>query len=412
MDWLNRITRFIPGRGAKAQPAAASSVNAEAITAPRKNRLMIIGLSAALVLAALTGGGMWWAKSRAVVAAVPAHVPVKPILLTQAPAQTAVASAVVAEASAVAPTEKPAAPVGEPASASAVTQATPHVAEITPDANPGRAKQVAREKKPQHIEQEIALSDPPQEKEIEAAPPPVRQRAKPRAAAQRNAHNVTFIASAPSANALNRPLPFFGAPGAIDKQVKQLTAQQQAENQFRRASGLIQQGRVNDALAAYDAALQLDPGHDEARRAMVGVLLENKRNAEAEQVLQDALKFNPQNSALAMLLARLQVERDASWSALLTLQKTLPYAERQPEYQAFMAALLQRLNHPKEAIMRYQIALKMTPNSGPWLMGLGMSLQDAQRIEEARDAYRRALDSRTLTAELQAFVMQRMQELN
>jgi MSHA biogenesis protein MshN len=96
---------------------------------------------------------------------------------------------------------------------------------------------------------------------------------------------------------------------------------------------------------------------------------------------------------------------------LETLGKTLPYADQEAAYQAFMAALLQRQNRHKEAITHYQIALQLSPSSGLWFMGLGISLQAVQRKEDALDAYKHAIETRSLSPELQAFVMQRMKEL-
>ena len=192
---------------------------------------------------------------------------------------------------------------------------------------------------------------------------------------------------------------------------KQTSMQQQADNEFRRASGLMQQGHIDEAISGYEATLRLDADHDDARQALVGLLLKNKRNADAESVLQDGLKHNPKHSVFAMLLARLQVERDALPLAMDTLQKTLPYAYQQADYQAFIAALLQRQNRHTEAISRYQVTLQLAPNSGVWLMGLGISLQAVQRNEEARDAFKRAIESGNLSVELQAFVRQRLKEL-
>ena len=207
-------------------------------------------------------------------------------------------------------------------------------------------------------------------------------------------------------------LPAPAAPaGSVSKQVKQLTVQQQADNEFRLANELLQQGRINEALAGYEATLRLNPGHDAARQAAVGLLLKNKRGTEAEQVLQQGLERNPANGNFAMLLARLQVERDAVQTGLDTLLKTLPHAGQQPDYHAFAAALLQRLNRHQESVTHYRIALQQAPDSGVWLMGLGISLQALHLKEEARDAFRRALESRTLNAELQAFVSQRLKEL-
>ncbi|MBI2286751.1 MAG: tetratricopeptide repeat protein [Nitrosomonadales bacterium] len=65
----------------------------------------------------------------------------------------------------------------------------------------------------------------------------------------------------------------------------------------------------------------------------------------------------------------------------------------------------------KEAITHYQIALQLAPDNGIWLMGYGISLQAAQRTDDARDAFKRALESRTLNPELQAFVQQKLRGL-
>lgn len=207
------------------------------------------------------------------------------------------------------------------------------------------------------------------------------------------------------------PAPAPVSAGRLDKRTRQLNMQQQADNEFRKANGLMQQGHINEALAGYEAALKLDASHDAARQAMVVLLLEHKRNADAERVLQEGLKNNLRHSGFAMVLARVQIEREAPWSALLTLQKTLPYASQQAEYQAFIAALLQRLKRHKEAVAYYQKALQLAPNSGVWLMGMGISLQALQRREEARDAFKRAIETNALNADLQEFVTQRLKEL-
>ena len=248
--------------------------------------------------------------------------------------------------------------------------------------------------------------------ELSAVPLPSSLRDKPNAAAeeQRPAKSpppaeYKMPSAAPVTAAAPAPV---AAEGRVEKKVKQASVQQQADNEFRKASGLMQQGRINEAIAGYEAALQLDAGHVSARQAMVALLLENKRNADAERVLQDGLKHDPRHSGFAMLLARFQVERNELELALETLRKTLPHAVQQADYQAFVAALLQRQGRHKEAIMHYQIALRLSPNSGIWLMGLGISLQAEQRNEEARVAFMRAIESRTLSAELQAFVKQQI----
>lgn len=195
------------------------------------------------------------------------------------------------------------------------------------------------------------------------------------------------------------------------QQIKHFSAQQLQENEFRRATSLVQQGRSNEAYTTYEAMLKSDAGYDAARQAMVAILLDSKRNADAENLLQQGLQNNIKHSAFAMLLARLQVERGALPDAVATLRKTLPYADRQADYQAFVAALLQRQNNHAEAIEHYQIAVQLAPKSGVWLMGLGISLHAVKRNDEARDVFKRAIETGTLSAELQEFVEKRLKEL-
>ena len=198
---------------------------------------------------------------------------------------------------------------------------------------------------------------------------------------------------------------------ADNLQLKKVSPQQRAENEFQKANLAVQEGRTNDALAGYEAALLIDSSHKAARRAWVGLLISLKRNDDAERVLEKGIKRDPKDISFSMLMARLQVERNDLSLALETLQKTLPYAENQPDYQAFLAALLQRQSRHEEAITHYQIALKLAPGNGIWLMGMGISLQALQRKEDARDAYQRALATNSLSPQLQAFVQQKLKEL-
>ncbi len=193
--------------------------------------------------------------------------------------------------------------------------------------------------------------------------------------------------------------------------MKQVSTAQQADAEFRGAVALMQQGHIAEALAGYQAALKLDPGLDAARQTLVALLVEEKRGPEAERVLQERLKSKPDHAGFIMLLARLQVERGAVAEATATLEKGLPYAKTQADYQAFLAALLQRQNRNDEAVAHYRIALQLAPNNGLWQMGYGISLQAMQRNADARAAFQRALDTNTLSPDLQAFVRQKLKEL-
>lgn len=188
----------------------------------------------------------------------------------------------------------------------------------------------------------------------------------------------------------------------------QLSPQQQTRNELHKAQQLAQQGKNDEAIEIYRSALLQDAGNDTARQAMVDLLLKVKRNADAERALQIGLKNNPRQSSYSMQLARLLADRNLLQMALDVMQRTLPYASEQADYQALYASLLQRQNRHSEAITYYQKALGLKPGSGEWLMGLGISLKAVGRGDEATAAFRHALETHTLSPQSRAFAEQQV----
>jgi len=198
---------------------------------------------------------------------------------------------------------------------------------------------------------------------------------------------------------------------SIDKQPRVSTPAERAENEFRKATALLNQGRVAEAIDGYRSTLQQDGKHVAARQALVGLLLENRRIDEAQQLLQEGLRLAPDRPDYAILLARIQVERGDVQGAHDLLSKHAGGAANNADYHAFDAALLQRLGRHKEAVSEYEAALRLAPGAGVWWMGLGISLQADNRGTEALDAYRRAKSVGGLSPDLLAFVDQRMKQL-
>ena len=184
---------------------------------------------------------------------------------------------------------------------------------------------------------------------------------------------------------------------------------QRAEADYRRALASMQDGRMGETIASLESALRIDPGHEAARQTLVGLLIEAKRPDDAIRQLQLGLTQDPRQPALAMLLARLQIERGGN--GIETLTRTLPYAGANPDYHAFLAGALQRQQRHREAAAEYQAALRSVPGNGVWWMGMGISLQAEKRNSEALEAFRKAQASGALSQELQAFVERQILQL-
>lgn len=361
MSLINKMLQDLDARGGAAGAAHQPELKAVPQMEPGRRPVVLAGavLAALLVAAAgWYGWHVWQARSVAQSGTQPA-TPIAPAAVTP-PAPAPIAASPSAPppdspvpASAIAPLE--------PATASSPTRAS-----AKPQAKPS--------------------ASPLAEEAVDATPS-----AAPRARKPVTAAVATRVATATST-------------------VTDLTPKQVAENTYRRALASLQEGRVTSALADLDKAVEIDPRNDAARQTYVSLLLENKRTDDAIRQLRLALGIDPGQPGLAMVLARLQLEKGGP--ALQTLLTTLPYAGNSAEYRGFLAGVLQREQRHSEAAQHYREALRLSPNNGVWWMGLGISLQAEQHLPEAREAYTRARAAAGLTPELQAFIERKLEQLS
>jgi len=392
MSLINQMLQDLDARNGGNSGVIVPQAAVRPVAGAESSRSLVIGVVALCVVAGAAGAWYWFNSKAAstppsaqpVAAAKPAQ-PVQParptappqdivVKVEQPPAQQVSASVPKVEASApvvaAAPAPAPVKPMKD--------LKEPQNGQLQMDANPSR---------------------------VAAAPVAAKKRIEVAA----NSSDITPVSSpAPKVVAAAS-----GTPTAMPvKQVRELTPYQRAENEYRRASGLAAQGKTSDASAALERALQLDPRHVAARQMLATMMVEGGRADDAISLLKAGIALDQTQPSLAMALARLQVEKGDAKAALDTLQGGLPYAAEYADYHAFLAALLQRVERHKEAVDEYGAALRIAPQNGLWWMGIGISLQADNRPKDARDAYVRAKASDTLSAELQAFVDQKLAQLH
>lgn len=399
MSVINKMLQDLDARGLQTARSDFSNVR----SVPEGTRRLEMRALIALVVLALIGlaGLAAWRFGAS---------PAAPVAIDQPLVQLAAVAPAVPLAESAPPLEV--VTLAPPVSAPAVAQAAfepesePKTRNKTKtvDAAPSpqrSAPAATRSSAPAAIRVAQSRSRPETSDAVERIERPVRRNARVDAAApaaERSEPRARNVRSAGSAAAADNAL-----------QMKQANPRQEAENEYRRALGLVQEGRVTAGISGLEQTLRIFPRHDAARQTLIGLLLESRRPDEAMQQLEQGLALDAGQTAMAMTLARLQVERNGP--ALQTLQRSLPHAQDNADYQGFIGALLQREQRHKEAIEHYTSALRMNPKNGIWWMGLGISLQADQRLPDARVAFQKAKASGSLDGELPNFVDKKLQQL-
>ena len=194
----------------------------------------------------------------------------------------------------------------------------------------------------------------------------------------------------------------------IEKTAVLASPRERAEAEYRRAQALLSAGQTPAAADSLVAALHHDPAHGPSRQALLRLFLEAQRFDEAAALLQQGLDITPAQTGWAMSLARLQVERGDLAAAEKTLARSAAHARAQADYAGFHGHLLLRLGQAGAAVERYDTATRLAAAEGRWWFGLGQALEATGRGAEARDAYRRALASGSLNADLMALAESRL----
>lgn len=212
-------------------------------------------------------------------------------------------------------------------------------------------------------------------------------------------------AATPKPKAVEAPA---ASSGSIEKTAVPATPRERADAEFRRAQGLLAGGQASAAHDALQAALKQDATYIAPRQALLRLLLEARRLDEAMAVLHEGLEVLPAQTGWAMSLARLTVERGDAAGAERVLARSAPYAVGNAEYAGFHGHLLNRLGKFRAAAEQYQAAARSAPGDGRWWFGLGLALEGEGHGQEAREAFRRALATGNLNADLAAMAEQKL----
>jgi len=204
-------------------------------------------------------------------------------------------------------------------------------------------------------------------------------------------------------------VPTTDAAQRVVKEIKPPSAQMQAEEAWRQAVQLLEQGRNHDAQARLELALRLDPGQTAARQKLIALVLEAGNTASAEALLREGMLQHPNDTWYPRSLAQVHLQR-GDFAQASSILKTSLGKHPDATNWALYASTQAKLGKPAETALAYREALRLDPNQGNWWIGMAVALEKGNAKADAGAAYQRALQTR-LSGELREFAEQKARSL-
>ncbi len=157
------------------------------------------------------------------------------------------------------------------------------------------------------------------------------------------------------------------------------------------AISLLQKGQVDDAIAHYNRALELDPTYGEAHYNLANSLLRLGRVDEAVAHYEKALEINPNNAPAHYNLGSVFLQTGRLDEGIAHYRKALELNPGNAAAHNNLGAALLRTGHVDEAVAHFSKALELDPNNAEANYNLANTLVQQGRFDEAVKHYNKAL---------------------
>jgi tetratricopeptide (TPR) repeat protein len=154
---------------------------------------------------------------------------------------------------------------------------------------------------------------------------------------------------------------------------------------------LLEEGRVDEALLHFQAALQIRPGYADGHFNLGLALRQEGRVDEAISQYQNALQIRPRYAAAHNNLGLAFLQKGKVDEAIAHFQNALQIKPGYADAHFNLGNALQQKGRVDEAISQYQEGLQSKPDSAPGQCVLGIALLQKGRVDEAISHLQKAL---------------------
>ncbi len=148
-------------------------------------------------------------------------------------------------------------------------------------------------------------------------------------------------------------------------------------------------GMLDDALASFHKALELQPDLHAARLEAAKTYIAQRNNEKAERELRALVKMTPHNPEPAYYLSALLVTEDRGQIALPVLQKLAAVQPDSWSTRYYLGRALMQSGRQQEGISAFEAAAKLAPEQSAVWYQLTRAYQAAGRMTDAQKARER-----------------------
>jgi tetratricopeptide (TPR) repeat protein len=175
----------------------------------------------------------------------------------------------------------------------------------------------------------------------------------------------------------------------------------------------LRRGEFEAAARSFSSALAINPAHTRARLQLIATLQQLHQSEQAAQLMRQGLELLPENKELRKEYARyLLNNRQIDKAVELLRQSPVPAVPNDLEYHALLAALLQESGQYSDAAKVYIRLLQIDPTPGIWWLGLAIAMDQTGNSEQAREAYRKALNRPRMEKNTRVYIESRLEVLS
>lgn len=169
-------------------------------------------------------------------------------------------------------------------------------------------------------------------------------------------------------------------------------AQQQVlDTELKKARELERNGEVRSAELIYRDILTKHPNHVEAARLLAAIAMQQKRYGDAEVFLKKALENSPDYTRAWADLSNAQREADHFDDAVQSAAEVLRLAPEKAESHMLYASAIGMTGDHEAAIRAYEAALDISPDRAGAMSSIAHHLKTIGRQSDAVASYRRAI---------------------